>query len=535
MKRRRMIAAIGAVAVLGLCTSQASADTGAITEYWLGPRADAPLAPAGIGVGPDGLVWFTTTSGRIGRITPGGQVSTFPAASPDDEMGDVTTGADGNLWFTEWQSDRIGRATPEGQVKTFRLPAEGSHPFSIAAGPDGNVWFTENGNQRIGRITPTGALTEFPVPTLGHGALEITAGPDGNMWFSETPGNAIARITLAGDVTEFPLPAGTTPTDIAAGPDGALWFADYPGGVGRMTTTGDVTTFAVPGEGVAGIVWGADGNLWIDEAGSDSHVVRMTPAGDMTRFDMAIPSRDLGRGVAAADGNVWFMEQTNGRVAKVEVAPKTVPDLTLRTSAASVVYPGTVTITAHLSAHGSNAVVSLYRQPVGQPAVLAFSGPVNASGNVTFVARPSRTTKYVAKYAGADTDAPVSSLATVVPVRARITAKQSGYYGTSGVYRLYHYNATCVSSGRGCPTYTATVAPSHSGFRVTFTLQRHTSKGWVTAGTARVALGKSSRATVIEHYTGTGIRGLLFREHASFPGDADHAANVTAWAYFRVT
>jgi virginiamycin B lyase len=51
-------------------------------------------------------------------------------------------------------------------------------------------------------------------------------------------GDRIGRITTAGVITEFALPtAGSDPFDIAAGPDGALWFTQQDGNrIGRITT-----------------------------------------------------------------------------------------------------------------------------------------------------------------------------------------------------------------------------------------------------------------------------------------------------------
>ena len=60
-----------------------------------------------------------------------------------------------------------------GQVITeFPVPFEstvaGTFPERIAAGPDGNLWFTEDQTNHIGRMTTAGALTEFPVPTTNR-------------------------------------------------------------------------------------------------------------------------------------------------------------------------------------------------------------------------------------------------------------------------------------------------------------------------------------------------------------------------------
>jgi streptogramin lyase len=78
---------------------------------------------------------------------PGG---TFP--------GDITAGADGNLWFT--QSSGIGRITPDGTYTAFGVGEV--TPFAITRGADGNVWFTERFGQRVGKITPGGDFTFYP-------------------------------------------------------------------------------------------------------------------------------------------------------------------------------------------------------------------------------------------------------------------------------------------------------------------------------------------------------------------------------------
>ena len=83
-----------------------------------------------------------------------------------------------------------------GPFTAFPLPA-GSSLESITTGPDGNLWFTEN-DGKIGRITTNGTLTEFPLPIYSNNPRGITAGPDGNLWFTETGANKIGASRLAG-------------------------------------------------------------------------------------------------------------------------------------------------------------------------------------------------------------------------------------------------------------------------------------------------------------------------------------------------
>jgi virginiamycin B lyase len=41
-----------------------------------------------------------------------------------------------------------------GAVQIFPLPNPASNPIGITTGPDGNVWFTESATDAIGRLVP---------------------------------------------------------------------------------------------------------------------------------------------------------------------------------------------------------------------------------------------------------------------------------------------------------------------------------------------------------------------------------------------
>src|SRR5712691_7608965 len=135
----------------------------------------------------------------------------------------------------------------KGIFHEYTLPPSPFVPLNITTGPDGNFWFTkimtdQNGSVqagKIGRITSTGTVSEFSLPTGNTLATDITTGPDGNLWFTEQQ-SKIGRMTLTGKVSEFSLPfhqypAGPNPTKepagsaqgeplaITAGPDGNLW------------------------------------------------------------------------------------------------------------------------------------------------------------------------------------------------------------------------------------------------------------------------------------------------------------------------
>ncbi len=212
--------------------------TNAITEFPIpagtGMNPGTP-APFGITTGPDGNIWFTDANPnneQIGEYNIGtGTFTEFPLPLPTgDGLTEITNGSDGNLWFVESTGNRIGKINPgTGQITEFVIPTLNSMPFGITTGPDGNLWFTEQAGNKIGQLNPTsGLFTEFPLPTASSVPRGITAGSDGNIWFTEQGTGRIGRLTVASQgITEFGIPtANSGPNGITTGPDKALWFTE---------------------------------------------------------------------------------------------------------------------------------------------------------------------------------------------------------------------------------------------------------------------------------------------------------------------
>ena len=82
------------------------------------------------------------------------------------------------------------------------IPTAGSLPAGITSGPDGNLWFTETTGNNVARITTSGAITEFPIPTPYSQPQGITVGPDGNIWFVEQNTSKIGVLVRTGCVSD---------------------------------------------------------------------------------------------------------------------------------------------------------------------------------------------------------------------------------------------------------------------------------------------------------------------------------------------
>jgi trehalose transport system substrate-binding protein len=313
------------------------------------PSFPKTFAPDDVTAGPDGNVWFTNgDSNEIGRITSNGEVTVFP--NPDGKLKgleDITAGPDGNLWFTSYDLDpdgrptasALGRITPGGEISTFEDPKI-TEPDGIVAGPDGNLWFTNYRTDRIGRMTPDGRITLLADPHHRvSGPESIVSGPDGNIWFTNYDDDTIGRIKPNGDITVFADPDDriTGLEDLTAGPDGNLWFTSYDlddndkpidSLIGRITPNGKITVFEDPKRKITepeGITPGPDGNLWLvsydvndEDTPIHSRIGRITPDGKIivveTPADKVAGPEDMTLGT---DGNLWFTNTGNDTIGRI--------------------------------------------------------------------------------------------------------------------------------------------------------------------------------------------------------------------------
>jgi streptogramin lyase len=330
MRFRVPTAFVLVAAFLGSGTALATASGPSISEFETGLTPGVQLW--GITSGPDGNTWFTEENNNaVGRVTPGAVITEFTAGFPTGSPRGMVTGPDGNLWVAQAGGDGgIAQVTKAGDVVEFPVPTAGD-PNDIAVGPDGNLWYVDPVANVIGRITPEGSITEF-TDGLSDGAepTSIVKGSDNRLWFTEQATGKIGAITSAGVITEYSsnLSGSDEPADIAAGPDGKLWFtltAD-PGGIGRISTTGDVMKFSAGmtmNSKPLGIAAGPDGALWFAESAAPGRIGRITTAGSITEYSSGLVAITNPWFITAGpDGNMWFTGNNSpGRVARITLPP----------------------------------------------------------------------------------------------------------------------------------------------------------------------------------------------------------------------
>jgi len=298
--------------------------------------------PINITTGSNGNLWFTDSvigsPSSIGRITPDGTITEFSISDDSNGLEGITKGPDNNIWFTEPGADRIGRITPAGSITEFSLPGGtgADDPRGITTGSDGNLWFTEFNGHKIGQITTAGVFTEFALASNAQ-PHSITSGPDGNLWFTDWGTNSVGQITPSGAVTTYPIATSSADAQsIITGPDGNLWFTEFTGNkIGRVTTSGTTTEFLLPsstcysctrGSGPFGITSGSDGNLWFTELRVNT-IGQITPSGNITEFTGGSNPAGITTG---PDANLWFAER--GAIGRINLPGFTIGSITAPTS-----------------------------------------------------------------------------------------------------------------------------------------------------------------------------------------------------------
>lgn len=241
---------------------------------------------------------------------------------PDHMSGFLATGPDGNLWSLGQNGAgqaEVQRIAPDGTITSFTDPSLTDTFGQVIAGPDGNLWMVNSTNSADGavlRLTPSGVFTVFTDAAL-CAPDGIGVGSDGNLWVSNNDSAncpvSIARVTPAGVITNFPIDpsADASPGFVSSLSDGNIWVASGDRMI-RVTPTGAITIFDVcPTESIAiSAAAGPDGNLWVtcNQGLASGSVVRLTPTGTTTTYtysDSNAVTAPIFISIGA-DGNLWF-------------------------------------------------------------------------------------------------------------------------------------------------------------------------------------------------------------------------------------
>jgi virginiamycin B lyase len=315
----KLMAGIAAALVAAALVATAHADgpppcvTGCATQI---TPPDA-VGPFGVTRGPNGSEWFALDH-YVARIDQQGVITRYPVSDANEQdVGWLTTGPDGAVWFCERDTGKVGRIDAAGHMREYDLPSPDAIPQGIVFAPDGNLYVTEQGSNAIARLNPdTGQATDIPVPTPDSTTQSGALGPDGAIWFIERAAAKVGRMTLDGHFTEYQLAAGSFPNRIVVGPDSALWFTELRAGkVGRITTDGHLTEYPVDG-GPVGITVAKDGQLYTVSF-TTSTVIRLNTSGEETG-EWALPGAGGPLQIAQGFGlDLWVTDTFGSHIYRV--------------------------------------------------------------------------------------------------------------------------------------------------------------------------------------------------------------------------
>jgi streptogramin lyase len=280
--------------------------------------------PASITTGADGNLWFSEFSGvsvsSINSTGAGYTTHSLNSAGFQNPAG-VALGPDGNVWAGDYNTNKVAQITPAGTITTFSGQTSNFTNY-VSAGLDGLTWFSECAGTLVGSLSTTGTLHEVGGVAGSQG---VALGPDGNIWFTQVAPARVGRIA-GGVATVFTASLSGTAFGITAGSDGALWFLE-PTHVGRMTTSGTLTEYAIPGTPSAisfysgygqSITAAPDGAVWFTDTGNNA-IDRITTAGSITQYPIPTSASTPGGITVGPDGNLWFTEYGTGKIGVLQL------------------------------------------------------------------------------------------------------------------------------------------------------------------------------------------------------------------------
>jgi hypothetical protein len=218
----------------------------------------------------------------------------------------------------------------------------------------------------------------------------------------------------------------------------------------------------------------------------------------------------------------WAGDETHAGSSAVVALAVTgaTPLLSITTSSGPYSYGAKPVVVAHL---GTTHVrtLTIYAQEYGGSRYAIKTGTVDSQGNLSVAYTITRRTVFTASFPGDDAYQPRAVAKTLLS-RAHLAQTLSGYYATSGSYRLYHVGTK--------PKLTVTVAPNNYGACIDFVAQVLRSGTWVTSATLSCSnLDAYSRTAA--WYVTTAPSGTHVRVHATFRGSTLNAATTGGWVY----
>jgi len=236
------------------------------------------LNPQGLAVDASGNVYFADfANDQVLKVTPLGMQTTV--ADSTSGMGApeaVAVDGAGNIFIADSRFSQILKATPSGGTYTYETIADScfdelNSPGGVAVDGFGNVYVADTNNNRILKETPSGGdYTQSVIPSSGLAQpFGVAVDVAGSLYIPDRTNNRVVLETLSGGVyTQSTVVTGLSePTGVFVDVNGNVYIADY--GSGRFlkeTLSGGAYTQSViidaPGISFYGVALDGGGNLY---------------------------------------------------------------------------------------------------------------------------------------------------------------------------------------------------------------------------------------------------------------------------------
>ncbi|HTH60632.1 MAG TPA: lyase [Paraburkholderia sp.] len=163
---------------------------------------DAPRGPGpyGIGVTPDGSVFFASLAGNyLGRIDrASGAAQVIEPPTPDQGARRVWPDSRGHVWISEWTAGKVGMFDPAThRWREWRLPGANPHAYAIFVDDHDIVWLSDWGANALVRFDPRAERFDaIPLPHP-HANVRQMMGRPGEVWLAESGTDHLLRYRSA--------------------------------------------------------------------------------------------------------------------------------------------------------------------------------------------------------------------------------------------------------------------------------------------------------------------------------------------------